>query len=225
MAQSANSALSRRRLIAGAGALGTMLAAGRGARAACGLTPRQGEGPFFPVEIPAEHDGDLTIVGNGRGRAQGGYIEISGQILNPGCQPVPGVVMEIWQANSQGRYDHPGDAGNPRPLDPDFQGYARLALTGDGRYRYRTVKPGSYPVFDGWVRPPHIHIKVHTPAGLALTTQMYFPGESLNERDRLFGALSESDRARALVKFGSMGANGVLAGAFDITLDDGSIGA
>ena len=91
--------------------------------------------------------------------------------------------LEIWQANAAGKYTHPHDR-NKAPLDPNFDGYATVVTDGEGRYRFKTVKPGAYPVVAGYVRPPHIPFDI-TGRVNRLITQMYFAGEALNDKDPL----------------------------------------
>ena len=105
--------------------------------------------------------------------------------------------MEIWQANTHGRYDHPSDS-NPAPADPNFQGFAIQFTDAEGRYRFKTIKPGAYPANPNWMRPPHVHFEV-TGKNNRLTTQMYFPGELLNEKDLLLQGL-RSNKEGAIAK-------------------------
>ena len=153
---------SRRNILTGMTAGTALLATGRAARAACALTPFQVDGPFYPMAIE-DYDWDLTSVSGQTGRAEGDVIEVTGQVLDAMCRPLPGSVLEVWQANHRGRYNHPGDKSTDRPLDPNFQGYARIVTDKDGRYRFLTIIPGSYPAMGDWVRPRHIHFKVHAP--------------------------------------------------------------
>jgi protocatechuate 3,4-dioxygenase beta subunit len=145
-------------------------------------TPDQILGPYFPVgQMPAAET-DLSVTPSGL-RPRGEIVEVTGRVLNLDGEPVCGARLVLWQANSFGRYAHPGDL-NPAPLDQDFIGFARLQSDSNGSYRIRTVKPGSYPVEPGWHRPPHIHFEVWGEFD-RLVTQMYFPGEPQNARDRL----------------------------------------
>ncbi|HKZ77459.1 MAG TPA: hypothetical protein VJ124_03980 [Pyrinomonadaceae bacterium] len=160
------------------------------------LTPEQIMGPFFPIIRPLDHDMDLTVIKGKRGHAQGKLIHLTGRVLNSNGDPVRGAKIEIWQANAHGRYDHPSDI-NPAPLDPNFQGYALQITDAEGRYRFKTIKPGAYPinpVNPTNVRPPHIHFDVTGTKG-RLVTQMYFPDEPLNEKDFLFKELGSSKDA------------------------------
>lgn len=146
-------------------------------------TPDQILGPFYPVQKPVDGGADLTRLKGRPGQALGPVIYVSGRVLNLRGEPCPGVNLEIWQANGAGRYTHPHDR-NPAPLDPNFDGYANVTTDAEGRYRYRTVKPGAYPVVADYWRPPHIHYDI-TGKVNRLITQMYFSDEPLNRKDPL----------------------------------------
>jgi protocatechuate 3,4-dioxygenase beta subunit len=172
--------LSRRWLLASGGcatvaALGPVLAAEKLRR-----TPTQVLGPFYPLEKPLDDDADMTVIKGHKERAKGQVVHVMGRVLNANGEPVKGARLEIWQANANGRYTHPSD-DNPLPLDPNFEGYAKLLTDADGRYRFKTIKPAAYPAGE-FMRPAHIHFDV---AGKLnrLVTQMYFPGDPHNADD------------------------------------------
>jgi protocatechuate 3,4-dioxygenase beta subunit len=175
---------SRRALLRGVAAMGALSLAVPWRLAVAGTmpTPDQILGPFYPVQKPVDGGTDLTHL-PGKGAAKGEVIYVMGRVLNMKGEPVRGAQLEIWQANAAGRYTHPSDQ-NPAPLDPNFGGYATIQSDAEGRYRFKTVKPGAYPVGGGWVRPPHIHFDVRGKAN-RLVTQMYFAQEPLNEKDPL----------------------------------------
>jgi protocatechuate 3,4-dioxygenase beta subunit len=180
-------------------------------------TPHQTEGPFFPVGETTESDYDLTRLDGHAEAATGRVVEIHGTVRGADGAPLAGALVHVWQANHHGRYAHPDD-DNPAPLDPHFQGYARLRTDADGAFRVRTVVPGAYPVGRGWSRPPHVHFKVAHDGHRELTTQMYFAGDPLNAKDRILNALDEAERAQLVVAFVPGGADGVASGRFDIQL-------
>jgi len=164
------------------------------------LTPEQIMGPFYPVLKPLDRDSDLTRIAGKRGHAQGQVIHLIGRVLNSKGEPVQGARLEIWQANAKGRYAHPADI-NPAPLDPNFQGYGVQLTDAEGRYRFKTIKPAAYPINPinpANMRPPHIHFDVTGRKG-RLVTQMYFPGEPLNEPDVIFKELG-ADKDAAIGK-------------------------
>lgn len=190
-------AFSRRRLLELAcGALAAGTAAAQAAGALRG-TPRQTSGPFYPLEKPLDTDADLTIIKGRRQRAAGEVVQVTGRVLNAAGEPVSGARIEVWQANSHGRYTHPNDGNTSAPLDPNFEGFASLVTDEQGQYRFRTIKPGAYPAGSGF-RPPHIHFDVKGRKD-HLVTQMYFPGEPLNDKDFVIagaGGLREALIAR-----------------------------
>jgi len=149
-------------------------------------TTEQVLGPFYPVRQPADQDADLTVIAGKEGRALGKVLYVSGRVINVRGEPVVNAELEIWQANAVGRYTHPAD-DNTAPVDPNFEGYARIRTGPDGGYSFKTVKPGAYPVtpVPGWTRPPHVHFDVKGRAS-RLVTQMYFEGEPLNDKDLYF---------------------------------------
>jgi protocatechuate 3,4-dioxygenase, beta subunit len=149
-------------------------------------TPDQILGPYFPVRRRAFTSNDLTTVEGGTGEAQGELIKVTGRVLNLDGEPVRGARLTIWQANSLGRYRHANDS-NPAPLDPNFVGCTRIRSSEDGSYIIKTIKPGAYPASPEWTRPPHIHFEVQGRFE-RLVTQMYFPGDPLNDRDRLLAS-------------------------------------
>ena len=160
-------------------------------------TPGEILGPFYPVLKPLDQDADLTVISGKSERAQGQVLHLMGRVLNLKGESVAGARVEIWQANTHGRYDHPSDR-NPAPLDPNFQGFAVQFTDAEGRYRFKTIKPGAYPATPDWMRPPHVHFEVMGKSN-RLVTQMYFPGEPLNEKDILLQGL-RSNKEGAIAK-------------------------
>jgi protocatechuate 3,4-dioxygenase beta subunit len=179
-------AISRRNLVLGGGALVGFAATTR----AQSLVPTSSQdlGPFYPVTRPKDEDADLTRIRGAKGEARGEPINVIGRVVDLRGNPVRGARVELWQANAVGRYDHPGDVRDDAALDPNFQGYASLPTDRDGRFKFRTIKPGAYKI-PGDMRTPHIHFDIHGRSE-RLVTQMYFPGEPLNERDLLLRTAS-----------------------------------
>ena len=134
---------------------------------------------------------DLRSATPGGPRALGQLIQISGRISDEDGAPASGVVMELWQANASGKYVHEMD-DHIAPIDPNFVGQGRLVTDEDGRYEVFTVKPGAYPVkYHGrWWRPPHIHFSVLGNSSMnRFITQIFFPGEPLNDLDLLLNGV------------------------------------
>lgn len=137
-------------------------------------------GPFYPLAVPSK-GGDLTRIDGRPGHAQGQVLYLGGRVLNRDGEPVKRAKLEIWQANSLGRYAHPNDE-NPAPLDPFFEGFAVVETDDDGRYSLKTIKPGAYPAGPNRMRPSHIHFEVFGKRE-RLVTQMYFAGDPFHDTD------------------------------------------
>lgn len=157
-------------------------------------TPLQTLGPFYPAERPLDSDADLTVIKGKPGKAKGELLYVMGRVFDHQGKPVKGAKLEVWQANAAGRYRHAADNA-PVPLDLNFEGYAVLTTDSEGRYQFKTVKPGAYAIGNNEMRTPHIHFDIMGRQS-RLITQMYFPGEALNAKDQIF---QETTRREALV--------------------------
>jgi protocatechuate 3,4-dioxygenase beta subunit len=181
-------------------------------------TPHQTEGPFFPKRDQADKDIDLTRVKGHTARAEGKVVVVRGVIADEQGKPVSGALIDIWQANVHGRYDHEDDP-NPAPLDPNFQSWGKVVTGDDGAYQFRTIVPGPYKVDGSWSRPPHIHFKIAKRGYHELTTQMYFSGEELNDSDQILQALSMEEQALLVVDFLHADSDPIVpVGQFDVSL-------
>lgn len=179
-------------------------------------------GPAFAPDSLGPLDHDLTRNAARNGESLGERITVSGRVLDENLEPVPGTLVEIWQANAAGRYAHRIDQ-HEAPLDPNFFGTGRTISDGDGRYCFRTIKPGAYPWgnHDNAWRPNHIHFSVLGPCiATRLVTQMYFPGDPLLDLDPIFGGVPSAARDRLIAEFSiELTEPGVaLAYVFDIVL-------
>src|SRR6266852_4723409 len=184
-------------------------------------TPGEILGPFYPVLRSVEKTADLTARPGKPGRATGQVIYAMGRVVDVHGRPVNGARVELWQANSHGRYTHPSDT-NPAPLDPNFEGFAVQDTDAEGRYRFKTIKPGAYPATANWMRPPHLHFEV-TGKINRLITQMYFPGEPLNDKDLLLQNIraNKDGLIRRLASSRSRAESDSLIVVWDIVLDKG----
>lgn len=154
-------------------------------------TPDQILGPFYPLNSIADRTGDLTGSPGRPERASGEILLVKGRVLSSTGRPIAGARLEVWQANSAGKYRHPSDTTS-EPLDPNFDGFAVLLTDQEGGYSFRTVKPGGYRTPHGDLRPPHIHFIVDFGVD-RLITQMYFAGEQQNLTDRWLLAAPHPD--------------------------------
>lgn len=133
------------------------------------------EGPFYRPNAPMS----TTLFGAGD---KGERVTVSGRVLDSDGKPIAGALLDIWLANSKGEYDidSPNDRGNPSiPLK--WRGQMRT--DGYGNYKYEAILPGQYEIGENKWRPKHVHAKVSAAGRRALTTQMYFTGDSFNESD------------------------------------------
>jgi protocatechuate 3,4-dioxygenase beta subunit len=165
-------------------------------------TLTEATGPLLGDGRVAELDHDLTRQHDGE--PLGERIVVTGRLLDGDGRPVPGTLVEVWQANAAGRYRHEVDQ-HPAPLDPNFSGAGRCVTDADGRYRFVTVKPGAYPWrnHDNAWRPAHIHFSVFGRAFTQrLVTQMYFPGDPLLAHDPIYNSVPDpAARERLVARF------------------------
>lgn len=202
---------SRRLMLAGAGAL--LLPSQRVFADGLAVTPQQTEGPFYPASLPVDLDNDLVQVRGQAAQAMGTVLHLKGRVLGRDGKPAPGALVEIWQSDANGIYDHPRQSGRDR-RDPAFQGYGRMMADASGAYSFRTLKPVAYPG-----RTPHIHLKVATVSGVMLTSQFYIAGEPQNERDGLYRAAARDPAQRARIDMRLEPANGLETGALATAMD------
>ena len=159
-------------------------------------------GPLFGHDEVGAAESDLTRQHDGE--PIGERMIVSGRVLDENGRPVADALVEIWQANSAGRYRHAVD-NHDAPLDPNFTGCGRVLTDGEGRYRFKTIKPGAYPWrnhYNAW-RPAHIHLSLFGQGFLQrLVTQMYFPGDPLLPYDPMFTSVpDEKARNRLIAAF------------------------
>ncbi len=138
-------------------------------------------GPVFGHDLIGPLDNDLIRNYSKTGDPVGQRIIVHGRVLDENARPVPGALVEVWQANAGGRYRHKKET-YLAALDPNFGGCGRTITDEDGVYRLRTIKPGAYPWPNGvndW-RPAHIHFSIFGHAfAQRLITQMYFEGDPM----------------------------------------------
>jgi protocatechuate 3,4-dioxygenase, beta subunit len=156
-------------------------------------------GPAFGRGTLGELDYDLTR--QHEGEPLGERIIVTGRVTDGDGRPIRNSLIEIWQANSAGRYIHKNDR-HPAPLDPNFSGAGRCLTDDEGRYRFVTIKPGAYPWknHDNAWRPAHIHLSLFGEAFRSrLITQMYFPGDPLFEHDPIFQSVPDEKARRRMI--------------------------
>jgi protocatechuate 3,4-dioxygenase beta subunit len=156
-------------------------------------------GPTFGAEAVAPGASDLTRQHSGE--PLGERIIVSGRVLDENSRPLANTLIEIWQANAAGRYQHEIDQ-HQAPLDPNFSGCGQAVTDAEGRYRFVTIRPGEYPWrnhYNGW-RPAHIHFSLFGPSfATRLVTQMYFPGDPLIPFDPIFNCTADEKARKRLI--------------------------
>ncbi len=156
-------------------------------------------GPSVAPAALASDDWDLTS--GHQGEPIGERIYISGRVLDENARPVAHTVIEIWQCNAAGRYLHANDQ-HDAPLDPNFTGQGRVLTDSEGRYRFKTIRPGPYPWrnhHNAW-RPAHVHFSLFGPCfATRLVTQMYFQGDPLLDSDPIFQGVADTAASQRLI--------------------------
>ena len=145
--------------------------------------------------------GDLSRPVAGGPRSIGQLIRVGGRVVDEDGSPIAGAVIELWQANAAGKYIHELDR-HDAPIDPNFTGLGRLLTDQEGQFQFHSIKPGAYPVMesDWWWRPPHIHFSIFGPSWMnRFVTQIFFPGEPLNETDLLLNAVADPEARQRLI--------------------------
>jgi len=179
-------------------------------------TPSQTVGPYLHIglsqgffgarEIFSAHLADAGLAGS--------HIRIEGRVYDGEGNVVPDAILEIWQADDQGRYAHPADG---RPLASNsFRGFGRCPTNKDGAFAFETVKPGSVPGPTGPAQAPHINVGLFSRGLLKrLFTRIYFEGDPANPADPIL-ALVPADRRRTLLAKADPGRPGLFR--FDLYL-------
>lgn len=152
-------------------------------------TPSQTVGPFFHIGL--EH----IAVSNLAAGVPGEKIEIMGRVLDGDRQPVIDALVEIWQANSLGKYA-PAEDIQSKPLQANFTGYGRIATGANGAFRFTTIKPGPVQEGDSNSQAPHIAVNVFMRGLLKhLVTRIYFPDEPSNHNDPILNSVPVERRS------------------------------
>ena len=158
-------------------------------------TTSQTVGPFFTIGLTTLDRNNLAGPG-----VSGERLTISGRVLDGDGVGVPDAMLEIWQANSHGKYAHPEDTQN-KPLESAFQGYGRIPTDANGVFRFQTIKPGCVAGLDDKPQAPHILVSVFMRGLLRrLVTRIYFPGESANAGDVALNLVEPARRATLVAR-------------------------
>ncbi len=177
------------------------------------LTSSQTVGPFFsPALLRADARRNVLT----QPETVGERIRIEGRVLDGGGMPVDDALVEIWQANAHGRYNHPADTSSA-PLDPSFLGFGRSGTNADGSYWFETIKPGPVPFDKERMQAPHIGVTIFSRGLLNhLVTRLYFEDEPTNAEDPVLQHVPTNRRATLIAKRESDGATAIYR--FDIIM-------
>lgn len=164
-----------------------------------GITPAQTIGPFFhPAMLGKDVVQNVLVVPG----VVGERIRIEGRVLDGDGAPLEDALVEIWQANAHGRYNHPADQRD-LPLDPEFTGYGRSGTDQLGRYWFETIKPGPVPFDADFWQAPHISMTVFARGLLNhVTTRLYFQDEPLNGDDPILQLVPEHRQSTLIARRG-----------------------
>lgn len=180
-------------------------------------------GPVFGQNDLGPLDNDLIRNYAKSADPIGERIIVHGRVLDESGRPIPNTLVEFWQANAGGRYRHKKDT-YLAPVDPNFGGCGRALTDADGKYFFRTVKPGPYPwrnYVNSW-RPAHIHFSIFGSGFVQrLITQMYFEGDPLIKTCPIVNAIPDPDAVDRLIAPLDLNASvplDTLAYRFDIVL-------
>ena len=178
-------------------------------------TAWQTVGPFLHIGLDGLNADTIAVAG-----IAGERLTIEGQLVDGEGAPVPDGLIELWQANSHGRYAHPED-NRDLPLEPNFTGFARMPTDADGRFRFFTIKPGRVPDTSGVPQAPHILVSVFARGILRrMVTRIYFPDEPANADDPALARVPAERRSTLIAA--PTANNGVLR--FNIVLQGNHLG-
>jgi protocatechuate 3,4-dioxygenase, alpha subunit len=159
------------------------------------LTPSQTVGPFLAIGLPWP-DGPFVVPEDSPGA-----ITITGRLLDGAGVGVPDGLIETWQPDPDGRFDHPDDPRGPAPGGQEFRGFGRCATGPDGSYRIVTLRPGALPSPDGGTEAPHLDVSIFARGLLdRVVTRIYFADEAeANAADPVLAALADPARRETLI--------------------------
>ena len=180
-------------------------------------TPSQTIGPFFHVNLTTVENCVRCIAGP---RAKGERVWMSCRLLDGAGEPVPDAMIELWQADAEGRYHSASPVHDSAVLknedDPGWRGFGRMPTDENGSCEFETIRPGRVPSPGGVLQAPHLEVAIFARGMLKqLFTRVYFAGDQANREDPVL-KLAPEDRRETLMAF----PDAVLAGKwlFDIHL-------
>jgi protocatechuate 3,4-dioxygenase beta subunit len=161
------------------------------------LTPRQTQGPFYPLadDIPLHKDNDLLYLDDRLTAASGIVTYISGRVLTSSGEPIRGALVELWATDANGVYTYSSGVGRNPAADPNFAGFGQFITGSSGGYRFRTIQPGLYAG-----RTRHFHFGITVPGQLSrFPTQTYWSGEPRNATDGPLNAIANPEQRNSVI--------------------------
>jgi protocatechuate 3,4-dioxygenase alpha subunit len=160
-------------------------------------TSSQTIGPYLHIGMTWLVDENMAPEG-----ISGERVTVAGRMIDADGTPVNDAMLEIWQANSHGKYAHPEDVRD-LPTEPRFTGFGRIYTDEDGRFRFHTIKPGRVPGPDGAPQAPHLNVTIFMRGLLKhLITRIYFPGDD-NQADAVLSRVPAERRGTLVARRGS----------------------
>ena len=158
-------------------------------------TTSQTIGPYLRIGLEWMVIEDLAPSG-----VPGERVRIEGRVVDADGKPVNDTALEIWQANSHGKYASPEDTQD-KPLEQAFRGYGRSLTDEAGAFRFRTIKPGRVPGPDGKLQAPHLTVTIFMRGLLKqLQTRMYFPDDAANADDAVLKLVPAERRSTLIAR-------------------------
>jgi protocatechuate 3,4-dioxygenase, alpha subunit len=158
--------------------------------------PSQTVGPFFRIGL----SGPRAVQQIAAAGVKGERVKLVVTVFDAEDQPIHDCLIETWQANADGKYNHPDDK-QEKPLDPAFRGFGRQATDQNGVCSFETIKPGRVPGPKGTQQAPHLAVSVFSRGMLnRLPTRIYFAGDPANEQDPILALVPKERRATLLAR-------------------------
>ncbi len=157
-------------------------------------------GPYFRMGLAPLYQNQIAGP-----EFKGEHIRLSGRVLDGDGLPVPDALVEIWQANAAGRYNHPEDVGE-QPLDPTFYGFGRWPTDSGGSFEFSTIKPGQVRGLGGKLQAPHLLVSIFMRGILKrVVSRIYFEGEDANDQDPILQLVPAERRSTLIARKEAIG--------------------
>jgi catechol 1,2-dioxygenase len=167
----------------------------------CMPTGKDVRGPFHARGAPERN----VLADEGE---PGERLVIEGTVMNEDCEPLAGVLLDVWHADHQGQYHEAGT---------EYRLRGQMLTDPRGMFRFETIRPGNYPL-SGSMRPAHIHFMVSKPGWSALTTQLYFAGDRYLAPNDPCGRTCNSGDPTQIIALERVKETAPWEGTFDIVL-------